>query len=154
VTCADPWRVAYIAQPPITRYRRTARIPWALYYPIDSDCGDRRLPPGYTQFLEKVDLPIAQSRYGQSVLQAHGFTAAYIPAGVDTKTFQPPDDKVAAKRALGYGDRFVILCDARNQKRKLLPRALEIFRRFAAGKKDVQFNLHCDPRDPAARLPD
>lgn len=46
-----------------------------------------------------------------------------------------------------------MLSDARNQPRKLLPRTLEIFRRFAVGKPDVLLHLHCDPQDPMARLP-
>jgi hypothetical protein len=75
---------------------------------------------------------------------------AYIPTGVDTRLFDRPDNKAAAKRALGYDGRFVILSDARNQIRKMWPRTLEIFRRFAEGKDDVLLHLHCDPYDPAA----
>src|SRR5262249_57898209 len=41
-----------------------------------------------------------------------------------------------------------------NQPRKQLPRLLEIFRRFSAGKDDVLLHLHCDPNDPAARTPE
>jgi hypothetical protein len=78
---------------------------------------------------------------------------AYIPHGVDAGLFRPPADKAAAKRALGYEGRFVILSDARNQPRKLLPRTLEIYRRFARDKDDVVLHLHCDPNDPAARSP-
>ncbi|HWS83091.1 MAG TPA: glycosyltransferase, partial [Ktedonobacteraceae bacterium] len=53
--------------------------------------------------------------------------------------------------ALGYEGKFVILSDARNQLRKMLPRTLEIFRRFAADKDDVVLHLHCDPDDSFAR---
>ncbi len=35
----------------------------------------------------------------------------------------------------------------------MLPRTLEIFRRFAAEKDDVLLHLHCDPDDPLARSP-
>jgi hypothetical protein len=45
----------------------------------------------------------------------------------------------------------VVLCDARNQPRKLLPRALDIFASFAADKPDALLHLHTDPDDPAAR---
>ena len=105
------------------------------------------------QILKAVDLPIAMSEYGRDVTRANGVTPAYIPHGVDTSVFQPPADKPAAKRALGYEGRFVVLSDARNQPRKLLPRALEIFRRFAADKDDVVLHLHSDPEDPIARAP-
>src|SRR5262249_49422943 len=101
--------------------------------------------------LKRVDLPIAMSDYGRHVTQVNGVTPAYIPHGVDTRVFQPPADKAAAKRALGYDGRFVVLSDARNQPRKLLPRTLEIFRRFAAGKDAVMLHLHCDSQDYISR---
>jgi glycosyltransferase involved in cell wall biosynthesis len=154
VTLADVWWLTYIANPSIANFMRTAGIPWALYYPIDGDMGGGRLPPSWVRVLETVDLPIAMSQYGRDVTQANGLTPAYIPHGVETQVFRPPAEKPAAKRALGYQGRFVVLTDARNQPRKLLPRTLEIFRRFAAGKDDVLLHLHCDPDDPAARSPE
>lgn len=154
VTLADVWWLTYISHPTIARFMRTAGIPWALYYPIDGDMGAGLLPPSWVRILKTVDLPIAMSRYGRDVSRANGVMPAYIPHGVDTTIFCPPPDKVAAKRALGYEGKFVILSDARNQPRKLLPRTLEIFRRFAANKEDVLLHLHCDPADPAARTPE
>jgi glycosyltransferase involved in cell wall biosynthesis len=154
ITLADVWWLTFIANPSIANFLRTAGIPWALYYPIDGDMGAGRLPPSWVRVLETVDLPIAMSRYGRDVTQANGVTPAYIPHGVDTRVFCPPVSKEAAKRALGYDGKFVILSDARNQPRKLLPRTLEIFRRFASGKDDVLLHLHCDPNDPAAQTPE
>lgn len=154
VTLADIWWLTFIADPGIAGFLRTARIPWALYYPVDGDMGDGRLPPSWLRILQTVDLPIAMSRYGCEVTAANGVTPSYIPHGVDTAVFKPPDDKGAAKAAVGYEGAFVILSDARNQPRKMLPRTLEIFRRFAADKPDVRLHLHCDPQDPAARSPE
>lgn len=154
VTLADVWWLTYIANPLIANFMRTAAIPWALYYPIDGDMGDARLPPSWVRVLETVNLPIAMSRYGRDVSQANGITPAYIPHGVDTTVYCPPGDKNAAKRVMGYEGKFVILSDARNQPRKLIPRTLDIFRRFADGKNDVRLHLHCDPNDPAARSPE
>lgn len=151
VTQGDFWRLTYIANPAISGFMRDARIPWALYYTIDSDRGDGRLPLSMVHLLEAVDLPIAGSCYGRDVGRINGLTPAYIPYGVETKIFRPPKDKASAKRTLGYQDRFVILSDARNQHRKLWPRTLEIFRRFAEDKDDVLLHVHCDPNDPAAR---
>jgi glycosyltransferase involved in cell wall biosynthesis len=125
----------------------------AQYYPINGDMGEKRLPPSWVRLLKAVDLPIAMSRYGQNVTQANGIEPAYIPHGVDTKLFQPPVNKDLAKRAFGYEGKFVILSDARNQPHKMLPRTLEIFRRFAADKDDVILHLHCDPNDPLVRPP-
>ncbi|HKO96492.1 MAG TPA: glycosyltransferase family 4 protein [Pyrinomonadaceae bacterium] len=154
VTAADPWRVSYIADPAITDFMRERKIVWALYYPIDSDWGRGSLPPTLIQLLRIVDLPIVMSHYGRDLSQINGVTAAYIPPGVDTKAFSRPSNKTSAKKALGYGGRFVVLSDARNQRRKLWPRTLEVFRRFAKGKDDVLFHLHCDPYDPAASSDD
>jgi hypothetical protein len=72
---------------------------------------------------------------------------------VDTKVFHPPANKCLAKQAFGYEGQFVILSDVRNNPRKLLPRTLDIFRRFAADKDDVLLHLHCDPDDSVARTP-
>jgi len=151
VTQGDFWRLAYIANPAISEVMRAAQIPWALYFTIDSDRGDGRLPSSLVHLLEAVDLPIAASFYGRDAARKNGLRTAYIPYGVETNTFCPPKGKDTAKRSLGYQDRFVVLSDARNQHRKLWPRTLEIFRRFAEKKNDVLLHVHCDPNDPAAR---
>ena len=151
VTLADVWWLTYVANPLIANFMRTAGIPWALYYPIDGDMGHGRLPASWVRILETVDLPIAMSQYGRDVSRANGIAPAYIPHGVDTGVYRPPVDKNTAKRAMGYEGKFVILSDARNQPRKLIPRALDVFRRFAEGRPDVLLHLHCDPDDPAAR---
>jgi hypothetical protein len=127
-----------------------AGIPWILYYPIDADMGENCLPSSWIPILKTIDLPIAMSRYGYDVTQANGLEPAYIPLGVDTKVFQPPADKELAKHALGYEGKFVVLSDTRNTPRKLLPRTLEIFQRFAVDKDDVILHLHSDPDDPWA----
>ena len=154
VTQGDVWQLSYLANPVVAEFMREARIPWILCCTIDSDMGRGRLPPGFVSFLKTVGLTVVVSRYGLKVARANGVEAAYIPYGVDTEVFRPPRNKVTAKRALGYGDRFVVLCDARNQYRKLLPRCLDIFQRFAADKPDALLHLHCDPIDPAARTSD
>jgi len=148
------WWLRYILEPAFANFMHTASIPWILYYPIDADMGENRLPPSWVRILKTVDLPIAMSCYGRDVVQANGVESAYIPLGVDTKVFQPPSDKAQAKQALGYEGKFVVLSDARNQPRKMLPRTLEIFRRFAADKDDAILHLHCDPNDPFARSPE
>jgi len=154
ITLADVWWLTYITNPSIANFMRTAGIPWALYYPIDGDMGDLRLPPSWVRILKAVDLPIAMSAYGLEVSRANLVTPEYIPHGVDTRVFCPAADKAEAKRKLDCEGRFVVLSDARNQPRKLLPRTLEIFRRFAEEKPDVLLHLHCDPDDPAARTPE
>ncbi len=136
----------------LTTARIAMGIPWIAYQPIGGDIGDGSLPPASIDLLQGVDLSIAMSEYGRRVCEANGVRAAMIPNGVDVRTFTPPADKDAAKRAMGWEGQFVVLCDARNYLRKMLPRTLECFRRFAAGKPDVLLHLHCDPDDPWSRL--
>src|SRR3954451_5417645 len=147
ITLGNIWWLSWITYPLIA----ANGVPWWLYYPLDGDCGEGRLPESWVQVLRRVDLPVAMSRYGLEVTARNGVAPAYIPHGVDTGLFRPPAVKAEAKAAFGYRERFVILSDARNQARKLLPRTLEIFRRFAAGKPDVVLHLHCEPDDPSAR---
>lgn len=154
ITLADTWRVAHLARLPLSASRRAIDVPWALYYPLDSDMGHDRLPDYALAVLRHADLRIAMSQYGCRVTEANGLTPACIPSGVDAALFSPPADRMQAKREVGYEDHFVVLSDARNQIRKLWPRTLEIFRRFAAGKGDVVLHLHCDPHDHAASSPE
>jgi hypothetical protein len=91
------------------------------------------------------------SQYGLRMTQASGVACEYIPHGVDASCFSPDSDPEQAKRRLGYEGRFVILSDARNQPRKMLPRLLTVFERFARDKPDALLHVHCDPNDPAAQ---
>ena len=151
ITQGDIWWLTRFNYPVIANAMHNAGIPWILYYPIDSDMGENRLPSSWIPILKTIDLPVAMSCYGRDITQANGVNPAYIPLGVDTNLFQPPVDKQVAKQALGYEGKFVVLSDARNTPRKLLPRTLEIFQRFAVDKDDVILHLHCDPDDPSAR---
>jgi glycosyltransferase involved in cell wall biosynthesis len=153
VALADVWWLTFITHPLIKRFMTIAGIRWVLYYPIDGDTPEQRLPCSWVKMLQRVDVPVAMSRYGQAICRRCGVKAQYIPHGVDTRLFCPPADKAAAKKKFGYEGRFVILSDARNQPRKLLPRLLDIYQQFAADKNDVLLHLHCDPDDESARSP-
>ena len=154
VAVTDIWMLTkYIVNPLISDFMNTAGIPWALYYPVDSNISENRLPSSWVHILKHVDVPIAMGCYGRDITQANGINATYIPLGIDTQVFQPPENKLLAKQMFEYEGKFVILSDARNTLRKMLPRTLEIFQRFAADKDDVILHLHCDPDDPWASLP-
>jgi glycosyltransferase involved in cell wall biosynthesis len=142
VTLADiPW-VSYIASPDVRSFLDARRIPWCLYYPMDGARPDGTMPEAWGATLRQADLPVAMSRFGTGVSARSGIQAACIPHGCDTGLFRPPPDKDAAKRAAGYDGRFVVLADMRNHRRKMLPRLLDIFRLFAAGKDDVVLLLN------------
>jgi glycosyltransferase involved in cell wall biosynthesis len=150
VTLGDVWWMSFLADPPIQRHLDMSGTRWVHYYPVDGAAPDGRLPAGWVSVLEAADLPIAMSRFGADVTRACGVSCEYIPHGVDLDVFRPPPNKDAAKRALGYDGRFVVLSDARNQPRKLLPRLLDVLSAFAERCPDVLLHLHCDPNDDAA----
>lgn len=151
ITLADIWWMSFLTEPPVQRYLDLSGTRWVHYYPVDGADPEGRLPAGWVKVLAAADLPVAMSRFGLEVSAACGIAAAYIPHGVDTELFRPPPDKAAAKARLGYEGRLVVLSDARNQPRKLLPRLLDIFAAFAHDKPDVLLHLHADPDDDAAR---
>ncbi len=153
VALADVWWLPWLASPHVRRQRELTRTPWVLYFPIDGDTDDERLPPSWVDLLREVDVPVAMSRYGQDVAERCGIACEYIPHGVDLDVFAPPADRAAAKRALGLEGAFVVLSDSRNQPRKLLPRLLDVFGRFAAGRPDAVLALHTDPDDEFTRSP-
>jgi len=151
VTLGDPWWLGFMRQAQVQSWLRWIGARWILYYPLDGELPDGRIPDDWIATIGAADVPVAYSQYGVALSQRCGLRPRYIPHGVDTQLFCPPTDKVAAKQALGYQDQFIILADARNQPRKMLPRLLLIFARFARGKDDVRLHLHCDPDDPAAK---
>jgi len=150
ISLADIWWMSYVTDPAIQSFLDISGTRWVHYYPVDGATPDGTLPKSWINVLRAADLPVAMSRYGQDVSQRSGISAAYVPHGVDTAVFAPPPDKQAAKRALGFDGAFVVLSDARNQPRKLLPRAVDILGELIRQRDDVVVHLHCDPRDPAA----
>ena len=153
VTLGDVWWMSFMTDPGMQRHLDLSGGRWVLYYPIDGTDPAGRLPVGWVKTLETADVPVAMSRFGADVSAACGVEASYIPHGVDLDVFAPPDDKAAAKARLGYEGKFVVLSDARNQPRKLLPRTLDVFAEFAAQAEDVVLHLHADPFDDAADSP-
>ena len=150
IALADVWWLPYFAAPHVRRQLELTETPWILYFPVDGDTADGLLPPSWAELLREVDVPVAMSRYGKEVAARCGVESTYIPHGVDLEAFAPPADREAAKESLGLGSSFVILSDSRNQPRKLLPRLLDVFARFAEGRPDAVLHLHTDPDDEFA----
>lgn len=147
VLLGNIWWLPFYVTPDALELARSLNIPVAFYVPVDGDTGDGRLPAEWSAVLRLVDCPVAMSRYGQQVMRASGIEAEYIPHGVDLKVFSPPLSRELAKARVGYHGKFVVLSDSRNQPRKLLPRLLEAFARFAEKHPKAILHLHTDPRD-------
>src|SRR6266481_5570675 len=143
----DVWWLPFFAAPHVRRQMQMTDTPWALYFPIDGNMQDGRLPPSWIQLLKEVDIPIAMSEFGRNAAQASGVDCQCIPHGVDRSFFYPPPDREQAKATVGAAGKFLILSDSRNQPRKMLPRLLDVFAKFAADRTDVLLHLHTDPDD-------
>lgn len=150
ITLADVWWMSFLADPAVQRYFDQSGTRWVHYYPLDGADPDGKLPASWIKVLQAADVPVAMSRFGVEVSRASGIDCAYIPHGCEVGLFAPPADREAAKAQLGYQGSFVLLTDARNQPRKLIPRLLDIAAIFTQGKPDVVVHLHTDPEDDAA----
>jgi len=152
ITFGDPWWFKAIVRQNINEQMRAISCKWIMYYPLDGALPNGLLPQDWTETMKIPDLAVACSDYGAEVSRRCGIDAKQIPHGVDTSLFKPPESKELAKEKMGYQRKFVVLSDSRNQPRKLLPRLLAAFAKFAKGKNDVVLHLHTDPDDPLAKL--
>ena len=118
-----------------------------FWFPSDGGAG---LPVNCSQILNKVEVPVAMAKYGQTqVKDYHNINALHIPHGVDSKMFyRLPDNQRNELRAKwGLSDKFVIGVVARNQPRKFLDRTIK-----AMSLIDIPnaiLLLHLDAADPA-----
>lgn len=153
IALADIWWLPYFCSPHVRRQMELTDTPWALYFPVDGDMHGEHLPSSWIEMLRQVDVPIAMSRYGQRIAQQHGISCDYIPHGVDLSVFCPPADREESKKRIGAAGKFLVLSDSRNQPRKMLPRLLDIFAKFARDCPDSLLHLHTDPDDEFTQSP-
>jgi len=151
IALADVWWLPYFCSPHVRRQMELTDTPWALYFPIDGDMEGEALPASWVDLLRQVDVPVAMSQYGKRIAERHGIACRYIPHGVDLDVFRPPADRRQAKADIGAEGKFLVLSDSRNQPRKMLPRLLDIFARFAAECPESLLHLHTDPDDEFTR---
>jgi len=142
VTLGDvPW-LSYLAGDAVQKVLSRDDVKWFIYYPVDAVLPDGGLPATWAKVVLKADTPVTMSKFGVDASARSGISATLIPHGCDTQLFCPPPNKHEAKRRLGYEGKFVILTDARNHRRKLLPRSLDIVRRVKIPADRLVFHLH------------
>lgn len=151
IALGDVWWLPYFAAPHVRRQMELTDTPWSLYFPIDGDMEGGGLPQSWIQLLNEVDIPIAMSEFGRHAASRSGINCRYIPHGVDRSFFYPPTDRAQAKAEVDAEGKFLVLSDSRNQPRKMLPRLLDVFAKFAAGRPDALLHLHTDPEDEFTR---
>lgn len=88
---------------------------------------------------------IAMSRFGEERFRAAGFDPLYIPHGIDTDLFSPPEDKSTCREKLGLKDEdFVVGINAANNDaiRKAAPEMMLAFAKFHADHPDAVLAIH------------
>lgn len=142
ITLSDiPW-ISYLADDKVRDALSRGGVRWCIYYPVDGVLPNGGLPTGWVRVLSKADAAVTMSEFGEAASARSGIVSTMIPHGCDTELFRPPANKETAKRRLGYDGKFVILSDARNHRRKLIPRALDIVRRLNIPASKLVFHLH------------
>lgn len=86
--------------------------------------------------------PVAFSRFGQAEITRAGFSAGYIPHGIDTRAFAPGDRAEARARTGIPAGKFVVGINAANIDRKALPEQLAAFAMFHRRHPDTHLAVH------------
>jgi glycosyltransferase involved in cell wall biosynthesis len=89
-------------------------------------------------------MPAAISRFGETQMRRRGLEPVYLPHGVNTSVFVPPEDRAGMREALGLSDRFVVGMNFMNNDkfRKNIPEQLYAFRAFHARHPDSMLAIH------------
>jgi FkbM family methyltransferase len=90
-------------------------------------------------------IPVAMSRFGEKQLTDAGFDPVfYVPHGIDTSVFRPPEDRRGLREAMGVDGKFVIFMNAANmdKQRKAFPEQVAAFARLHARHPDTLLILH------------
>lgn len=131
----------------------TAPARTIFWFPSDGGGG---LPVNCPAILQKIDKPIAMSKFGQKqVMEYYHLQAEHIPHGTEPDRFYKlPDNQIKELRQRwGLLDKYVIGVVARNQPRKMLDRMLKAFKIVAEKIPNAVLLLHLDAADPAAPWP-
>lgn len=126
------------------------QVPCTVAHWMPVDCheiveGGLPIGKGDLRVLEKGGgQPIAMTRFGQDQLRKAGFDPLYVPHGIDTALFSPPEDRTALRQQMGVDDRFVIVINAANagQERKAFPEQFAAFARLRQKHPDALLMLH------------
>lgn len=104
-------------------------------------------------FRESGSIPIAISRFGEQQFRDAGFTPLYVPHGIDTNIFAPPDSQERVRSELGVPkDAFVIGINAANKDavRKSFPQQFQAFAKFRRQHPESLLFVHAAVQAPQA----
>ena len=119
---------------------------WIMYSPIDV----HQWALHWDEILMASDINLTMAKSGEIFMTKHNVpNVKMIPLGVDTKTYFPKADRKELRKKFGIDEKFVCGFVGRNQTRKMIPRLMRGFSKFAKGKEDVVLLLHTDATPPA-----
>ncbi len=139
IVLADAWALS----PRMMRLLNT--VCWT---PVDTSPAGQGL---VSFFAESKARPLAMSQWGRDQFAAAGIDAGYIPHGIPTDLFRPPEDRDALRAASGFDPgTFVVGMNQANRSglRKALPEQLMAFARFRQRHPDSRLILHMGKDHP------
>lgn len=104
-------------------------------------------------FRQSGSIPIAVSRFGEQQFRDAGFTPLYVPHGIDTTVFAPPDSRERIREELQVPqDAFVIGINAANKDaiRKSFPQQFTAFAEFRKQHPEALLFVHSMQQAPQA----
>lgn len=115
---------------------------------IDGACPNDTLPRDWEAALRGMDGVAVASKWARDLVKrAYDIDVAYHPHGIDLDFFrQYPQDEARHRFKLPQ-DKYIILVNAVNRTRKMLPASFEAVAKFAdlTGRKDILFWVHSHP---------
>jgi glycosyltransferase involved in cell wall biosynthesis len=73
----------------------------------------------YAVISQSGGMPAAVCRWGEAQMKTRGLEPLYLPHGIETSVFKPPEDRQALRRAQGIDHLFVTgICAANNDKQR------------------------------------
>ncbi len=116
----------------------------AWWMPVDC----HRVGKADTESLRQTSAqPIAFSRHGEQALTAAGFAPLYVPHGIDTSVFRPPENKTELRHILGLPtDRFIVGMNAanRDKARKSFSESFQAFAAFHKRHPEALLMVHTE----------
>lgn len=104
-------------------------------------CDHSPISESMTRNLETAFKVISVSRHAQFELMQKKIESSYIPHGVSTQVFKPLDKAKCRKLWHLDPDEFVVGLVAMNRARKVIPRQLQIYKRFLEMNPGIKSHL-------------
>ncbi len=132
ITLGDVW----VLDPNLLR-----ELPLAHWLP--SDCRPMSMADRNVIGISGAQL-IAMSRFGEDNFIRAGFDPVYVPHGIDTEIFSPPENRDELRKAMGVDGQFVIGMNSANNDaiRKGIPEQMLAFAKFLKKHPDSLLALH------------